>query len=149
MQRKRLARGFTLLEIMVVLVIIGILATAVMLNIGGDVDRATITRAQADIATLSTALERYKMDNFTYPTTEQGLAALVRKPNSDPEPRNYKQGGYINKLEKDPWGREYQYIFPGEHGEFDVFSLGADGQMGGEGPNEDIGNWDTSLENER
>ncbi|QGX39568.1 type II secretion system major pseudopilin GspG [Permianibacter aggregans] len=149
MKRKHLARGFTLLEIMVVLVIIGILATAVMLNIGGDVDRATITRAQADIATLSTALERYKMDNFTYPTTEQGLAALVRKPNSDPEPRNYKQGGYINKLEKDPWGREYQYISPGEHGEFDVFSLGADGQMGGEGPNEDIGNWDTSLENER
>lgn len=149
MKRKHLARGFTLLEIMVVLVIIGILATAVMLNIGGDVDRATITRAQADIGTLSTALERYKMDNFTYPTTEQGLAALVRKPNSDPEPRNYKQGGYINKLEKDPWGREYQYISPGEHGEFDVFSLGADGQMGGEGPNEDIGNWDTSLENER
>lgn len=149
MKRKHLARGFTLLEIMVVLVIIGILATAVMLNIGGDVDRATITRAQADIATLSTALERYKMDNFTYPTTEQGLSALVRKPNSDPEPRNYKQGGYINKLEKDPWGREYQYIFPGEHGEFDVFSLGADGQIGGEGPNEDIGNWDTSLENER
>lgn len=149
MNRKRLARGFTLLEIMVVLVIIGILATAVMLNIGGDVDRATITRAQADISTLTTALERYKMDNFNYPTTEQGLPSLVRKPQSDPEPRNYKQGGYINKLEKDPWGREYQYIFPGEHGEYDLFSLGADGQLGGEGANADIGNWDENLENER
>ena len=120
-----------------------------MLNIGGDVDRATITRAKADISTLTTALERYKMDNFVYPSTEQGLAALVRKPTSDPEPRNYKQGGYVNKLEKDPWGRDYQYVFPGEHGEFDLFSLGADGQLGGDAANQDIGNWDENLERER
>lgn len=149
MKRNRKQSGFTLLEIMVVLVIIGILATAVMLNIGGDVDRATITRAKADISTLTTALERYKMDNFVYPSTEQGLPALVRKPTSDPEPRNYKQGGYVNKLEKDPWGRDYQYVFPGEHGEFDLFSLGADGQLGGDGANQDIGNWDENLERDR
>jgi len=149
MKRNRKQTGFTLLEIMVVLVIIGILATAVMLNIGGDVDRATITRAKADISTLTTALERYKMDNFVYPSTEQGLPALVRKPTSDPEPRNYKQGGYVNKLEKDPWGRDYQYVFPGEHGEFDLFSLGADGQLGGDGANQDIGNWDENLERDR
>ncbi len=143
------ARGFTLLEIMVVLVIIGILATAVMLNIGGDVDRATITRARADIATLTTAIERYKMDNFVYPSTEQGLAALRVKPNTDPEPRNFKPGGYIQKLEKDPWGRDYQYISPGERSEYDLFSLGADGEIGGEGANADIGNWDERLEEAR
>lgn len=145
----RHTRGFTLLEIMVVLVIIGILATAVMLNIGGDVDRATITRAKADIATLTTAIERYKMDNFVYPSTEQGLAALRVKPNTDPEPRNFKPGGYIQKLEKDPWGRDYQYISPGERGEYDLFSLGADGEIGGEAANADIGNWDERLEEAR
>lgn len=152
MKRKLLQRaktqGFTLLEIMVVLVIIGILATAVMLNIGGDVDRAAVTRAKQDIATLTMALERYKMDNFVYPSTEQGLPSLKVKPNTDPEPRNYKQGGYIQKLEKDPWGRDYQYVFPGERSEYDVFSLGADGEIGGEGANADIGNWDDNLSGE-
>lgn len=147
-RQTRRMRGFTLLEIMVVLVIIGILATAVILNIGGDVDRAAVTRAQSDLQTLSTALERYKMDNFTYPTEEQGLAALVRKPTEEPQPRNYKQGGYINKLQKDPWNNDYVYRFPGEHGEFDLMSYGADGQEGGEGPNADIGNWDQALENQ-
>ncbi|MFN4290087.1 MAG: type II secretion system major pseudopilin GspG [Permianibacter sp.] len=145
-RKHRAQHGFTLLEIMVVLVIIGIMATAVVLNIGGDVDKATITRARQDIATLTTAIERYKMDNFVYPSTEQGLAALKVKPNSDPEPRNYKPGGYIQKLEKDPWGRDYQYVFPGERGEYDLFSLGADGEPGGEGANADIGNWDDNLE---
>lgn len=145
-RKHRAQHGFTLLEIMVVLVIIGIMATAVVLNIGGDVDKATITRARQDIATLTTAIERYKMDNFVYPSTEQGLAALKVKPNSDPEPRNYKPGGYIQKLEKDPWGRDYQYVFPGERGEYDLFSLGADGEPGGEGANADIGNWDDDLE---
>lgn len=145
-RKHRAQHGFTLLEIMVVLVIIGIMATAVVLNIGGDVDKATITRARQDIATLTTAVERYKMDNFVYPSTEQGLAALKVKPNSDPEPRNYKPGGYIQKLEKDPWGRDYQYVFPGERGEYDLFSLGADGEPGGEGANADIGNWDDNLE---
>ncbi|MFZ5844038.1 MAG: type II secretion system major pseudopilin GspG [Pseudomonadota bacterium] len=145
-RKHRAQHGFTLLEIMVVLVIIGIMATAVVLNIGGDVDKATITRARQDIATLTTAIERYKMDNFVYPSTEQGLAALKVKPNSDPEPRNYKPGGYIQKLEKDPWGRDYQYVFPGERGEYDLFSLGADGEPGGDGANADIGNWDDNLE---
>ncbi len=147
-RQTRRMRGFTLLEIMVVLVIIGILATAVILNIGGDVDKAAVTRVQSDLQTLSTALERYKMDNFTYPTEEQSLAALVRKPTEEPLPRNYKQGGYINKLQKDPWGYDYVYRFPGEHGEFDLISYGADGQEGGEGPNADIGNWDQNLENQ-
>jgi general secretion pathway protein G len=147
--RLKTQRGFTLLEIMVVLVIIGILATAVVLNIGGDVDKATITRAKQDIATLTTAIERYKMDNFVYPSTEQGLAALKVKPNTDPEPRNYKPGGYIQKLEKDPWGRDYVYVFPGERGEYDLFSLGADGEVGGEAGNADVGNWDENLEGDR
>ncbi|NQD35665.1 type II secretion system major pseudopilin GspG [Permianibacter sp. IMCC34836] len=147
--KRTLQRGFTLLEIMVVLVIIGIMATAIVVNIQGNVGKATVTRAQSDISTLSDALEFYKTDNFVYPSTEQGLTALRVKPNTDPEPRNYKQGGYIRKLEKDPWGRDYQYIFPGEHGEYDLFSLGADGEIGGEGENADIGNWDEHSEGNR
>ena len=120
-----------------------------MRRVAGREFRATITRAQTDIKTLVTALERYKMDNFVYPSTEQGLPALRAKPNTDPEPRNYKPGGYIQKLEKDPWGRDYQYISPGEHGEYDLFSLGADGEIGGEGANADIGNWDEFSEANR
>lgn len=144
--RYQQVRGFTLLEIMVVLVIIGILATMVMLNIGGDVDTARVTKAKVDISQISAALQRYQMENFTFPTTEQGLPALRQKPNTDPEPRNYKAGGYIQKLPKDPWDRDYQYISPGEHGPFDLFSLGADGEQGGEGANADIGNWDEFSE---
>lgn len=139
-------RGFTLLEIMVVLVILGILAAVVVSNIGGEPDRARIVKVKQDIGTMESALESYKLDNFRLPTTEQGLKALTRKPEGEPEPRNYRQGGYIKRLEKDPWGNPYQYTAPGEHGEFDLYSFGADGQSGGEGVNADVGNWNADDE---
>ena len=104
-------------------------------------DKARVTTAKAKITQLESALEFYRMDNSRYPTTEQGLEALVSKPTSAPEPPNWKQGGYIKKLQKDPWQRDYLYLSPGEHGEVDIYSLGADGIEGGEGPNADIGNW--------
>ena len=135
------SRGFTLLEIMVVIVIIGIIAAFVAPNIFGETERAQITKAKADIVTLENALERYKIDNYQYPATDQGLEALVQKPDGDPEPRNYKRGGYLKRLQQDPWGNPYQYLNPGEFGEVDIYSLGADGEIGGEGMNQDIGNW--------
>jgi general secretion pathway protein G len=134
-------RGFTLIEIMVVMVIIAILGALIGPQILGRVDEARVTKAKADIRTLGTSLDLYRMDNFQYPTTDQGLQALVRKPN-DPSVRNWKEGGYVQKLTKDPWGNDYQYLFPGTHGTaYDLYSLGADGQLGGEGNNADIGNW--------
>jgi general secretion pathway protein G len=134
-------RGFTLIEIMVVMVIIAILGALIGPQILGRVDEARVTKAKADIRTLGTSLDLYRMDNFQYPTTDQGLQALVRKP-SDPSVRNWKEGGYVQKLSKDPWGNDYQYLFPGTHGgAYDLYSLGADGQLGGEGNNADIGNW--------
>lgn len=135
-------QGFTLIEIIVVIVIIGILATFVAPKFLGRTDDARITKAKNDIVALESALELYKLDNFSYPTTDQGLEALITKPTSDPVPGNWKAGGYIKKLEKDPWQREYLYLSPGEHGEIDIYSLGADGIEGGEGPNADIGNWE-------
>lgn len=135
-------QGFTLIEIIVVIVIIGILATFVAPKFLGRTDDARITKAKNDIVALESALELYKLDNFSYPTTDQGLEALITKPSSDPVPGNWKAGGYIKKLEKDPWQREYLYLSPGEHGEIDIYSLGADGIEGGEGPNADIGNWE-------
>lgn len=137
----RSERGFTLIEIMVVMVIIAILGALIGPQILGRVDEARVTKAQADIRTLGTSLDLYRMDNFQYPTTEQGLEALVRQPN-DPNIRNWKAGGYVQKLSKDPWGNDYVYVFPGTRGQaYDLYSLGADGQTGGEGPNADIGNW--------
>lgn len=133
-------RGFTLLEIIIVVVIIGMFMAMIVQNIGGEVDRAARTAAQADVQTLEAALNRYKLDNFVYPTTEQGLAALVAPPTAPPAPRNYPKGGYINKLPLDPWKNPYQYLQPGRTGDFEVFSLGADGKLGGEGENADIGN---------
>mgnify|MGYP001764140523 FL=1 len=133
-------RGFTLIEIMVVVVILGILAALVAPNVIRRVDDARVTKAKQDIRAYETALNLYRMDNFRYPTTEQGLQALVQKP-SDPNIRNWKEGGYIDGLKKDPWGRDYLYISPGTRGEFDLYTLGADGQPDGEGPDADIGNW--------
>lgn len=134
-------RGFTLIEIMVVMVIIAILGALIGPQILGRVDEARVTKAQADIRTLGTALDLYRMDNFTYPSTDQGLRALIEKP-SDPSVRNWKAGGYVQKLSKDPWGNDYQYLFPGTRGgQYDLWSLGADGESGGEGPAADIGNW--------
>jgi len=136
--------GFSLLEIMVVVVIIGILVAAIAPNLFGETERARLTRVKVDISALEDALERYKMENFTYPTTDQGLEGLVSKSNLPPEPKHFKQGGYVRRLQKDPWGNEYQYISPGQTGAFDLFTLGADGEVGGEGANADIGNWNLS-----
>jgi general secretion pathway protein G len=136
----RSARGFTLLEVMVVLLIIGMFVGMVAVNIGSRVDQAATTKAAADIQTLDSALELYKLDNFQYPTSEQGLRALVERPRVPPEPRNWRQ--YVKRLPDDPWQRPYQYVSPGQRGEFDVFTLGADGKVGGEGKDADIGNWD-------
>ncbi|MGC4027823.1 MAG: type II secretion system major pseudopilin GspG [Steroidobacteraceae bacterium] len=135
---RALQRGFTLIEIMVVVVIIGLLAAIIGPQVAGRADQAKVTKAQSDIAALETALTMYKLDNSRYPTTEQGLRALVEKPQ---DARNWKAGGYLRRASKDPWGNDYQYRYPGEHGEIDIFSLGADGQPGGEGLDEDIGNW--------
>jgi len=138
--------GFTLIEIMVVLVIIGILTALVALNVGDEPGKARIVKATSDIRVLENALDTYKIDNFRYPSQEQGLRALIVKPDGDPEPKNYKRGGYIKHLEKDPWDNDYQYLNPGEHGEIDIVSLGADGEVGGEGDNADVGNWDEEDE---
>ena len=134
-------RGFTLLEVMVVVVILGILAALVVPNIISRPDEARIIAAKQDIAGLTQALKLYRLDNQRYPTTEQGLQALVAKPAASPAPPNWKAGGYVERLPKDPWGNPYQYLNPGVRGEIDVFSLGADGAPGGEGNNADIGSW--------
>jgi general secretion pathway protein G len=134
-----LARGFTLIEVMVVLVIIGVLAALIVPNVLDRADDARVTAAQTDVKQLMQALRFYKLDNQRYPSSEQGLQALVSKPSSGPVPQNWKP--YIDKLPNDPWGRAYQYMNPGLKGEVDVLSLGADGQAGGEGKNADIGSW--------
>ena len=139
MRRQSRQRGFTLIELMVVLAIIGILAALVVPNVLNRADDARITAARTDVANLMQALKLYKLDNRNYPTPEQGLQALVVKPTSGPVPANWKP--YIDKLPTDPWGRPYQYLSPGLKGEVDVLSLGADGQAGGEGNNADIGSW--------
>jgi general secretion pathway protein G len=137
----KLQRGFTLIEVMVVIVILGVLAALIVPKVMGRPDEARIVAAKQDIAAISQALKLYRLDNRRYPTTEQGLQALVEKPSAAPVPDNWKTGGYLEKLPKDPWGNPYQYLSPGVHGEFDVFSFGADGQTGGEGVDADIGNW--------
>jgi general secretion pathway protein G len=133
--------GFTLIEIMVVVVILGILAAVVVPRIMDRPDQARITKAAQDIRILENSLRLYRLDNFVYPTTEQGLEALVVRPTTPPEPRRWKEGGYVDRLPRDPWGNEYQYLNPGVHGEIDIFSYGADGRPGGEGVNAEIGNW--------
>lgn len=133
--------GFTLLELMVVVVIIGLLATIVMINVLPSQDRAMQEKARADVSVLEQAVESYRLDHFSFPTTEQGLAALVRPPAGLNRPDRYREGGYIRRLPDDPWGNPYQYALPGERGRFDVYSFGADGRKGGEGGDADIGNW--------
>ena len=132
--------GFTLIEIMVVVIILGILAAIVAPNVIGRVDDAQVTRVQQDLRGIESALKFYRLDNFAYPSTEQGLQALVSKP-ADPNIRNWKPGGYLDRLPKDPWGNEYQYLNPGQNGEIDVYTYGRDGRPGGEGIDADIGNW--------
>lgn len=131
-------RGFTLVELMVVIVIIGLLATVVMVNVLPSQDRAMVTKAKADIATLEQAMEMYRLDNFSYPSGSDGLDALVSPPASLGQPGRYRPGGYIKNLPEDPWGRPYQLAIPGKSGPFDIYSLGNDGAPGGDGENLDI-----------
>jgi general secretion pathway protein G len=138
--RARFSAGFTLVEIMVVVVIIGILAVLVVPRVVGRSDDARIAAAKHDVATIQQSLKLYRLDNGRYPTNEQGLQALVAKPQSAPVPTNWRQ--YLDKLPKDPWGRTYLYLHPGTHGDIDVFTYGADGKPGGDGENADVGNWD-------
>lgn len=138
---RRRVRGFTLIEILVVIVILGILATLVVPKLMSRPDQARTVAAKQDIQTVLQALKLYRLDNGRYPTTEQGLQALVKKPTSNPVPKNWKEEGYLEKLPRDPWGTAYQYLQPGTHGDVDVFSLGADGIAGGEGIDADIGSW--------
>ena len=135
-------RGFTLIELMVVIVIIGLLATVVVVNVLPSQDRAMTEKARADVALLEQALEMYRLDQLSYPSVDQGLEALVDAPNGVANPERYRPGGYIKRLPNDPWGNPYQYVQPGESRPFDLYSLGADGRLGGDGDNADIGNWD-------
>ena len=133
--------GFTLIEVMIVIVILGVLAALIVPKVMGRPDEARIAAARQDIFTIMQSLKLYKLDNRRYPTTEQGLVALVQKPSQAPLPQNWSAGGYLERLPNDPWGQPYQYLNPGLHGEIDVMSFGADGQPGGQGVDADIGNW--------
>ena len=135
------AGGFTLIEIMVVVVILGILAAIIVPKLTDQPERARQAKAQQDIRAIESALQLYKLDNFYYPSTQQGIEALVSKPAGDPPARNWKSGGYLPRMPKDPWGNTYQYLQPGNKGEYDLFTMGADGKPGGEGVDADVGNW--------
>jgi len=136
--RRSAEHGFTLVELMVVIVIIGLLATIVAINVIPATDTARIEKAKADISTIEQALEQYRLDNLTYPAGTDGLQALLTPPASLTQPQRYRRGGYIKKLPNDPWGRPYSYTVPGRKGAFDIVSLGADGQPGGENENADL-----------
>jgi len=137
--------GFSLIEILVVLLIIGLLTTLVAVNVLPSQDRARVEKAKADIAIMGNALEMYRLERFNYPNNEMGLRALLRSDKEDFQ-NSLNTRGYIKSLPKDPWGNEYQYVIPGDKGEYDLFSMGADGNIGGEGLNADIGNWDPEVE---
>ena len=140
-QRNHADAGFSLLELMVVVVILSILALVIVPRIIDRPDQARIARVQSDLAAIDSALKLYRLDNFNYPTTQQGLQALVERPTTEPIPANWASGGYIDRLPVDPWGNDYQYLNPGVHGDFDIFSFGANGRPGGDGMNAEIGNW--------
>lgn len=134
-------QGFTLIEIMVIVVILGILAAVIVPRIMDRPDQARVAKAKQDIQALENALRLYKLDNLRYPSTDQGLEALIKKPGGEPEPKKWKEDGYVDRLSKDPWGNPYQYLNPGVHGKIDIFSLGGDSELEGEGIGADIGNW--------
>lgn len=138
--------GFTLIELMVVVVILAILATFIAPNIISRPDDAKIVKAKQDILTLENSLEMYRLDNGFYPSTDQGLQALIERPAGEPSPSNWRDGGYIKKLSKDPWGQPYQYLNPGLKREIDIFSLGKDAKPGGDGIDRDIGNWNDEAQ---
>lgn len=140
-------RGFSLIEIMVVVVILGILAAIVVPKISGRPDEARIVKAKQDILVIQNAMDLYRLDNGFYPSTDQGLMALVQKPTSNPIPHNWKS--YLKSLPKDPWGKEYLYLNPGEHSDIDIFTYGPTGQAGGTGNNATIGNWEAKESNEQ
>lgn len=137
----RTMRGFTLIEVMIVVLILGVLAAVIVPNVLDKPDQARVAAAQSDIRTISQALKLYKLDNGQYPSTDQGLKSLVQKPQGNPPANNWKTGGYVERLPKDPWGSDYQYLYPGVKGEFDLYSLGADRAPGGDGAGADVGNW--------
>lgn len=140
--KRQKRQGFTLVELMVVIVIIGLLATVVAINVLPSQDRAMVGKARADIAVLEQAVETYRLDNLNFPTDQQGLQALVSAPADLNQPERYRQGGYIRRLPEDPWGNAYQFRRPSAHGgQFDIWSFGADGKEGGEGNDADLGNW--------
>lgn len=141
LNKQRHPKGFTLIEVMVVVVILSILAAVIVPRIMGRPDEARVIKVKSDLRAIESALKLYKLDNYLYPTTDQGLESLVTKPSSQPEPRQWKEGGYLDRMPKDPWGNPYLYLSPGVHGEIDLWSQGADGQPGGMGVGTDIGNW--------
>ncbi|GLZ85560.1 type II secretion system protein G [Metapseudomonas resinovorans] len=142
MNLRRSQSGFTLIEIMVVVVILGILAALVVPQVMNRPDQAKVTVAKGDIKAIGAALDMYKLDNFAYPSTQQGLEALVSRPSGNPPPKNWSKDGYLKKLPIDPWGNPYQYLSPGSKGTYDLYSLGADGKEGGSENDADIANWD-------
>lgn len=140
--------GFSLIEIMVVVIIIGLLASIVAPAVLNRADEARIQKVHADFKAIQTALKLYRIDNYVYPTSEQGLEALVEKPTMAPQPRNWRKGGYLEELPQDPWGRPYKYLSPGESREYNIYTLGADGVTGGEDQNADISVWDEQVQDD-
>ncbi len=141
-KHKKSENGFTLIEIMIVIIIMGILASYVAVKLTGQTEKARVTQARTQIESIKTALEMYHMDNGRYPSTDQGLQALVTEPTVGKLPRAWRKGGYLESYPKDPWGNEFFYLSPGEHGDYDISSFGNDGEPGGEDSDADINNWD-------
>ncbi len=142
------SRGFSLIEILVVLVIMGLLVSIIAPNVLGRADEARVQKVFADFSAIETALRLYRLDNYAYPSSEQGLRALQERPTLAPVPANWRQGGYLESLPIDPWGNPYLYLSPGQQGDYDIFSFGADGVRGGDGQNADLGNWQDNTRQE-
>jgi general secretion pathway protein G len=142
------SKGFSLIEILVVLVIMGLLVSIIAPNVLGRADEARVQKVFADFSAIETALRLYRLDNYAFPSSEQGLGALIDRPTLAPVPANWRSGGYLESLPIDPWGNAYLYLSPGQQGDYDIFSYGADGVRGGEGQNADYGNWQENSQQE-